>query len=340
MVLNQVNAKAKPQVRLYIFAVTTNYFSHREFSLTLAEDVYIRYRSFANQDELEAEIQKRNPHKIDIGAVYSSRPKDHLTTNKFIPLEKELVFDIDMTDYDDVRTCCSGADVCTKCWRFMSVACKVLDASLREDFGFEHLLWVFSGRRGVHCWVCDESARKLDISARSAVAEYLQIVTGGVNQAKKVNLPGDKLHHSVKRAKNFVEQQFLNIVEEQDILGSPESIAKVLALIPDSEHKQDLEKEIQRHTSSRERWNALVAHVRMLQDRGQLKRRNHFLLEEIMLQYTYPRLDINVTKGLNHLLKSPFCVHPKTGKVCIPFNPRSADKFNPSSVPTIRLVLI
>lgn len=59
---------------------------------------------------------------------------------------------------------------------------------------------------------------------------------------------------------------------------------------------------------------------------------------EIMLQYCFPRLDINVSKGINHLLKSPFSVHPKTGRISVPIDLQKLDEFDPFAVPTISLL--
>jgi DNA primase small subunit len=83
-----------------------DYFLRREWSMTLEGDIYLRYKSYADQDTLARDIRRNKPIKIDIGAVYSAPPRDKAQLgSSFAPVERELVFDIDMDDYDDVRNC-------------------------------------------------------------------------------------------------------------------------------------------------------------------------------------------------------------------------------------------
>lgn len=86
-------------------------------------------QSFKDLPEFKSAVIKRQPNKIDIGAVFTHQPKDHNNLSKevFHTEERELVFDIDLTDYDGVRTCCNGANICNKCWKYMNMAIKVMD---------------------------------------------------------------------------------------------------------------------------------------------------------------------------------------------------------------------
>lgn len=48
-----------------------NYLQRREISMTLDGDIFVRYQSFKNADEMAKTIRARNPLKIDIGAVFN-----------------------------------------------------------------------------------------------------------------------------------------------------------------------------------------------------------------------------------------------------------------------------
>ncbi|OAY79889.1 DNA primase small subunit [Ananas comosus] len=306
-----------------------SYFGRREFSFTLENDIYIRFQSFGSAKEMENSIKEKCPFKIDIGPVYSVDPaKRHAYAqggnNVFAPVERELVFDIDMSDYDDVRYCCSGADVCLECWPLMTIAIKVIDTALRDDFGFNHILWVYSGRRGVHCWVCDSKARRLNNEHRAAVTDYFHVYKGGENSLKKVTLAGPVLYPFLARSYTDVLKSFF---EEKLLPVAVELLDKWQGNRRSSISKEDV---------NVVRWDQLK---HMLQSGKQKIQGLRRCVEEIVFSYTYPRLDMEVSKHMNHLLKAPFCVHPKTGRVCVPIDPNNCEDFDPTTVPTLSHLL-
>ncbi|KAI9638996.1 uncharacterized protein MKK02DRAFT_42026 [Dioszegia hungarica] len=325
--------------------VPSKLFTHREFAFTLAGDVYLRYNSFANADDFKREVLRLNPSRFEIGPQYTARPRDRktLAAGALQPIRRELVFDIDMTDYDEIRTCCTDKKICRRCWGYIAAAVKVLDHGLRDTLGFKHLLWVYSGRRGIHCWISDPAALDLNDDQRKALVTFLEVIKGSKEQAKKVNVRGSKdegdLHPFIKHALKPLGPCFTKLcLRDQECFQSERGYENLLALLPgDQQIIGRLRKKWQQSPdrSSSDKWNDLALEVDALDDKTAIGRKFIKAREDIVLQYTYPRIDAEVSKHRNHLLKSPFCVHPSTGRVCVPINPARIDEFDPETVPTV-----
>lgn len=324
-------------------------FTNRELAFTLQNDAYLRYQAFPSHEAFRKEVLRLVPSRFEIGPVYSANPRDRKTLRKagFRPIEKELVFDIDLTDYDGIRTCCQKTDICHKCWKFVKFAVRVVDSCLREDFGFRHILWVYSGRRGAHAWVSDGAARQLGDSERRAIATYLEVVRGG-KKAVELRRP---LHPSVLRSLDTLREDFKDdVLDEQEPWLDDGGAEKLLARLPDGGGlRSALRKRwaAQPGRRSFQKWadidvvaktcgnatDAAAGTSLSAKDLQQAK-------QDLVLEYAYPRLDAEVSKHLNHLLKSPFCIHPGTGRVCVPMGAVSdLDEFDPFDVPTVQQLL-
>jgi len=311
------------------------YFARREFSFTLAGDIYLRFRSFSDASELQKDLTRKKPEKIDIGGVYNVPPKAKDSSPVFHALEKELVFDVDISDYDDVRACCQDKGICDKCWPLMACAAQVLARFLKDDFGYQHLLFVFSGRRGLHCWVCDRAARTLSDEARCAIIGYLNVYEGG--EAQRLNIESQLrrggLHPSLEDVYQTIIQptfnaMFLSEENNRENCITEEKVAKtVYSMIArqlkpfGTEESEKLLKALNVNKPAVERWKA----VQKFCD-GQ---KASWVPRYVEFCCLYPRLDINVSKHCNHLLKAPFVVHPGTGNICLPIPIEEIEEFKP-----------
>lgn len=141
----------------------------REISMYTQQNTYLRYLTFDSIESFKAKIIQITPKKMDIGPFYDIKPSK---TNGATAIAKELVFDIDLTDYP--RECCQDKSICKKCYEIIKCSVKLLNYILKEEFGFKNIGFVFSGRRGLHCWVFDWN--ELDNSVRTDIFKYFRYI--------------------------------------------------------------------------------------------------------------------------------------------------------------------
>lgn len=145
---------------------------------------------FHTPQDLVAFCQQKTPHSLQVGGLMvgrlgsvseagrESRLRDRSDISKGIAnAYGPIVIDIDIDDYDRTGLCpCQGHKrLCQVCFSVQIKAARlVLDYWLRAIFGFEHILHIFSGQKGIHVWVCDERAFNMTNEQRKTLLSRIQ----------------------------------------------------------------------------------------------------------------------------------------------------------------------
>ncbi|MHA1972018.1 MAG: DNA primase catalytic subunit PriS [Candidatus Hodarchaeales archaeon] len=293
-------------------------FNRREFGFATLQGKFYRNMSFEKPKELQDFLADRAPLHAYIGAVYKEPPTRENPIHKVEWIGHELVFDIDLNEYDVVRkhVCdCQGANqVCIRCWQLVNIAILIIDETLRFDFGMNEITWNFSGRRGVHGWIKDKSGFKLDQEHRMAIIDYLTVIHGEEETARvesRKNFPPDFR----KRIEYNVFQFFLKNARHKDLTS--------LGL--NSTRASNIRSQIKRQ-------DGVVDETLAKNFNRDLARINKY--DEILRRWV-PRIDHKVTIDTRRLLRLPNSIHGKTGCVARILSYNDLENFDPKKEPSI-----
>lgn len=129
---------------------------------------------------------------INLGALFGPPPplsstnkeegprywqREHVFKNGAGIARGEIVLDIDLADppynRSGVCDCRQERKACVRCWKaFMVPAQQVMNALMRR-LGMKRWFVVFSGRRGLHYWLCDDQVVQMSKTQRKLFVETL-----------------------------------------------------------------------------------------------------------------------------------------------------------------------
>lgn len=219
----------------------------------------------------------------------------------------EVVLDIDLTDFTRYCDCGEKKQACGQCWLHIEgtqlllryLLCHVL---LVEE---RHLLWVFSGKKGIHCVCNDPRLCVTDANARKRLIALLRRDTTDTLWQLAQELPSDVALQ--------VEQLFERraITHARALLAVPAFRKHCLTLVRQycpALYNTLVQSWAGAPDSVRD-WAALKA---LQGNQGQTA-----VTLLIALTVFYPRIDSGPLE-MNHKYKAPFSVHGDTQRVALP----------------------
>lgn len=289
-------------------------FKNREFGFVVGEDRFIRNISFENTKELRKFMDTRSVKHAYVGAVYEKSPSRYSPIQKIKWKFREFIFDIDINDFDLVRTCgCQGYTYCTECWSLVQDTVLFIDETMRQDFGFTDITWLFSGRRGVHGWIKDKIANSFDQAQRVAILNYLTMVHDQKRTQTIEEIPNE--------AKPLRDRIYSIIAKSYLLNSSEESLVEIGIA------KKKAKDIIQRVKTSSEfdaqTYNLIIPSNQTVRNK---------LSHEIILK-RYPRIDRKVTMDTRRVSRMPYSIHGNTGQLAVVI--KDIKSFYPDSAPNV-----
>lgn len=259
---------------------------------------FIRNKSFREPEELQEYLEIFPIAGAYIGALYQdplssgSRSRTSVSIHDTPWKGRELIFDLDLNEYDPVRTCgCKGRDYCTICWGLLQDAAVIMNETLQEDFGFERLKWVFTGGRGYHCWVLDEELFDISQEQRSGIVHYMQLINDPLGEQRVEPIGSDA---------TILRERIYATLMEKFVQQAPVSVFKEINI--GKAALATLRKKVEAKNFQN--------HVELIPSKvGE----EPFL--EQLIKYYYPRIDHKVTIDTRRLIRMPGSVHGRTGLI-------------------------
>jgi DNA primase catalytic subunit len=240
---------------------------------------------------------------------------------------RELCFDLDVTDYDEgkgdrpgVRWCaCKGqATMCADCWYFAEAAALFLRDMLVRRMGIDeerHVLWVFSGGKGLHVWVNAPECLFMTPAERAhLLARYVDVDLEATLRDPVLASLFERLlvPHFVEHAVNrraLLWSKRAEAIVEQWASWFDDSMPRVAMAL------RNATLDTREDASSLKNWQRLIKNIA---DWNAVAPGAPSPIHWIVAQYAWPRLDSKVTTKPRGTLKAPFSIHAGTQLVSVP----------------------